>query len=97
MFICRVVGSVVSNAKHPCYRKYPLLIVRPTDTDGNLKEKGTMVAVDAIGAGVGDWVLVVSGGGASFDILDIECGVPLREVVVGVIDRIRMKGKDANG
>ena len=49
-----------------------------------------MVAVDAAEAGIGDWVLVVSGGGASFDVLGFDAGVPLREVVVGIIDRIEM-------
>lgn len=88
MFICRVIGSVVSTAKHDSYKGCKLLLTRPTTLKGELKEKGTMVAVDSVDAGVGDWVLVVSGGGASFDVLDFDHGVPLREVAVAIIDRI---------
>ena len=88
MFICRVIGSVVSTIKHDCYNRRKLLLVKPTDLRGRLATSGTMVAVDATRAGVGDWVLVVSGGGAGSEVLGYENDAPVREVVVGIIDRI---------
>jgi len=56
MQLCRVVGSTVSTVKAPGLADYKLLNVAP--------EKGCgpeLVAVDAVGAGVGDLVLVATG------------------------------------
>lgn len=86
MFLCRVIGSVVSATKHPSYDGKTLLLVRKTDTKGELS-KGTMVAVDAADAGVGDWVLVASGGGSAQVVLQLG-RVPIREVVVGIVDSV---------
>ena len=86
MFLCRVVGSIVSETKHPSYEGQTLLVVRKTDTQGELVQ-GTMVAVDAVRAGTGDWVLVVCGGGANQDVLELGM-VPVREVVVGIVDSV---------
>ncbi len=90
MFICKVVGTIVSSAKHPSYEGYRLLLVRPTSPAGTLLP-GTMVAIDAAQAGPGDWVLMVAGGGAAFDILGHKELVPIREVVVSVIDAVEME------
>jgi len=92
MFMCRVVGSVVSLAKHPAYEGYKLLIVRRTDSEGELIA-GTLVAVDAVDAGVGDWVLVTCGGGSAEDVLGFTELVPIREVVSGVIDCVKTGSK----
>jgi microcompartment protein CcmK/EutM len=86
MFLCRVIGSVVSDSKHPSYEGRKLLLVRKTDTAGALIE-GTMVVVDSVQAGVGDWVLVASGGGSAQVVLGLG-EVPVREVIVGIIDRV---------
>jgi microcompartment protein CcmK/EutM len=86
MFICRVIGSVVSDHKHPSYARRKLLLVRKTDTRGELI-KGTMVVVDAVNSGVGDWVIVASGGGSAQVVLGLG-EVPVREVIVGIIDRV---------
>lgn len=86
MFLCRVIGSVVSDHKHSSYERRKLLLVRKTDTRGELT-KGTMVVVDAVNAGVGDWVLVASGGGSAQVVLGLG-EVPVREVIVGIVDRV---------
>jgi len=88
MFLCRVIGSVVSATKHPSYEGKKLLLVRRTDPNGALR-KGTMVAVDAVDAGVGDWVLVASGGGSAQVVLELG-RVPVREVVLGIVDQVDM-------
>jgi ethanolamine utilization protein EutN len=90
VFLCRVVGTVVSTYKHDSYTNCKLVLVRPTDSEGNLRE-GTMVAVDAVNSGIGDWVLLISGGGSSELILDLGWEVPVREVVAGIIDQVEMK------
>lgn len=89
MFLCRVVGSVVSTYKHDSYANCKLVLVRPTDAEGNLKD-GTMVAVDAVNSGIGDWVLVISGGGSSSLVLGLGWEVPVREVVAGIVDGVQV-------
>jgi len=55
--------------------------------DGTLKS-GTMVAVDTVGAGEGNTVLVASEGRAAMEILGFSSRQPLRSVIVGIVDRI---------
>ncbi len=63
MQIGRVVGTVVSTAKEPSLEGRTFLLVRILDVEA--KETGAyVVAVDAVGAGVGEVVLVASGSSA---------------------------------
>jgi len=63
MQLGRVVGSVVSTAKEPTLEGRKFLVVRILDIEAH--ETGAyVVAVDAVGAGVGDVVLVASGSSA---------------------------------
>ncbi len=91
MFLGRVIGSVVSGARHPSYHGTRLMIVRPTDTSGDPLPSGTMVAVDAVGSGVGDWVLVASEGLACSEILCLPVRIPIREIIVALVDRVDVK------
>ena len=91
MFLAKVVGSLVSTIKHPAYHGRKILLVRPTTPEGKLK-KDTYVAVDAIHAGIGDWVLVAGGGGAASDILGLDRRTPMRSVVVGIVDQVDVPG-----
>ena len=63
MQIGRVVGSVVSTAKEASLDGRKLLVVRTLDTDAK-ETGGYVVAVDAVGAGLNDVVLVASGSSA---------------------------------
>jgi len=94
MYLCKVVGSIVSTIKHPAYQNKKILLVRPIAPDGTLKS-GTMVAVDTVDAGVGDQVLVASEGRSAVEILGFKRRMPLRSVILGVIDRIEMSGEEA--
>ena len=61
MRLCRVVGPVVSSAKHPAYRGHKLLSVRPVDEAG--RDSGrSFLAVDTVQAGENDRVLVLTEG-----------------------------------
>ncbi len=94
MILCKVVGSIVSTMKHPSYRNQKVLMVRPVAPDGKLKS-GTMVAVDTVGAGEGDTVLVASEGRAAIEILGFAARQPLRSVIVGIVDHIETRQKTA--
>jgi len=91
MILCRVVGDIVSTIKHDSYLNQKVLLVRPVNPDGSLKS-GTMVAVDTVGAGEGNIVLVASEGRAAMEILGFTARQPLRSVIVGIVDRIDREG-----
>ena len=87
MILCKVVGSIVSTIKHDSFRNRKILLVRPVTPDGTLKS-GTMVAVDTVGAGVGNTVLVSSEGRSAMEVLGFTTRQPLRSIVVGIVDTI---------
>jgi ethanolamine utilization protein EutN len=87
MILGRVKGSVVSTVKHPSYEGRKILLVEPVSPDGTPK-KGTVVAVDTVGAGEGDIVLVASEGRSATEILGFPTRMPLRSVIIGIVDHI---------
>ena len=90
MILCKVVGSIVSTVKHPAYEQQKILLVRPVSPDGTLKS-GTMIAVDTVGAGEGNTVLVASEGRAAIEILGFSARQPLRSVIVGIVDHLESR------
>jgi microcompartment protein CcmK/EutM len=63
MMLGQVVGSVVSTQKDPNLTGKTLLIVKSIDLEGNMQDS-FLVAVDIVGVGIGEKVLVVSGSSA---------------------------------
>ena len=85
MRLCRVLGNVVATAKHPVYHGHKLMVVQPVDAAGN--DVGTsFLAVDRVQAGPGDRVLVMSEGNGVRQILDMGQTVPIRSLIVGIVD-----------
>lgn len=83
MQIARVIGTVVSTMKNESLDGRKLLIVQTLDAD--LKDKGTpMVALDSVGAGVGELVFWCRGKEASFPFKREE--IPTDCTIVGIID-----------
>ncbi|MBN1996002.1 hypothetical protein JW935_00535 [candidate division KSB1 bacterium] len=79
-----VIGNIVATIKNPVYKGRKLLLVENVDLD--LKPTGvTSVAVDTVDSGVGDVVLIAREGRAAADVFGER--VPVRSLVVGVIDR----------
>jgi microcompartment protein CcmK/EutM len=88
--IGRVAGTVVSTVCVPVFENRKLLFVDLLDLDGH--ETGTdVIAVDAVGAGAGETVLVLDEGNGARQVLDAP-DAPVRAVVVGVIDEIATGG-----
>ena len=84
MKIGRVAGTVVSTICLPVFENRRLLFVDLLDLDG--KETGAdVIAVDAVGAGAGETVLVLDEGNGARQVLEAP-DAPVRAVVVGVID-----------
>jgi len=89
MKVCRVVGTVVATAKHPALAGLTTLVCQPVDQDG--QDAGdAFIAVDHAQAGVGDWVLVNQEGGGARLVFDLPLTekLPIRSVVVGIVDRV---------
>lgn len=86
MWAAEVIGTVVATRKHQKLVGQKLLIVRRLGRDGKLTEAES-VAVDTVGAGVGDRVLVVKEGGSAAMSMGIP-GPPVNVVIVGIIDEL---------
>jgi ethanolamine utilization protein EutN len=83
MQLARVIGDVVATRKEPGYEGIKLLVIQPLGADG--ADAGRpLVAVDSVGAGVGERVFFVRGKEASFPFFPTE--VPADAGIVGIID-----------
>jgi microcompartment protein CcmK/EutM len=85
MQVARVVGDIVSSHKDPALVGLKLLVLQPLGRDREPVGR-TLVAADAVGAGVGEVVFFVRGREASFPWLPAE--VPVDAGIVGIVDRI---------
>jgi microcompartment protein CcmK/EutM len=93
MFVAKVTGSVVSTQKVDSLVGYKLLVVEPyrlePKTRKSLATTGrTFVAVDTLGAGTGDYVLLTQGSSARLTEETRE--LPIDAVVVGIVDQVRV-------
>jgi len=88
MQLARVIGDVVATRKDPALASTTLLLVQPIGSDG--KDVGRpLVAVDAVGAGVGETVFFVRGKEASFPFFPTE--MPVDAGIVGIVDYYHVK------
>ena len=83
MIIARIIGTVVSTQKDERLSGKKLLIVKPINLDGT-DQSGFQVAVDTVGAGFHEKVLVVGGSSARLAEGNKDC--PVDAAIVGVID-----------
>lgn len=83
MIIARILGTVVSTHKDERLMGKKLLIVKPINLDGT-DQSGYLVAVDTVGAGFHEKVLVVGGSSARMAEGNKDC--PVDSAIIGVID-----------
>ena len=86
MYIAKVIGKAVSIVKHPAYENRTLLLIQPLSVRSELVRTPT-IAVDYVGAGEGDTVIVGAGPGVAQEVFGIE-DAPIRELVMGIVDRV---------
>ncbi len=84
MILGRVSGRVVQTIQHPATSNRRLLIVDRLGPDG-VPSGGYLIAVDSVGAGYGETVLVLDEGNGARQVLEWE-NAPVRSVVVGIVD-----------
>ena len=94
MFIAQVTGSLISTQKVESMVGYKLLIVEPYRLEpskrSSLTTTGrTFVAVDTLGAGQGDFVLITQGSSAR--LTSETRNMPIDTVVVGIVDKVHVE------
>ena len=89
MLIAKVIGTTVSTIKDEKLFSKKLLILRQTDEGGNPAGK-PYVAVDTVGAGIGELVLTCAGSSARQT--DITKDTPVDAVIMAVIDSLEVDG-----
>ncbi len=97
MFIGKVTGTVVSTQKIEAVVGMKLMLVQAMGLDSDLPgplqaTSRTAVAIDTVGAGEGEFVLVTQGSSAR--LTDMTSKVPADAVIIGIIDAIQMKDQE---
>jgi len=86
MLLAEVIGHLVATVKHPTFEGYKMMLVQPVAPDGR-PNGAQMMAVDSVGAGAGERVLVVVEGRSAGDAVGNR-RAPLDAAIVGIVDRI---------
>ena len=88
MFIAKVIGNVVATQKNEKFLGMKLLLIQPyISKEGKLQVSGSsVVAVDSVGAGVGECVLFTQGSSARLAADDKDS--PVDAVVIGIVDQV---------
>ena len=89
MQLAKVIGDVVCTHKDDNLVSMTLLVLQPIAADGSAAGR-TLVATDAVGAGVGETVFFVRGKEASFPFYPTE--VPTDAGIVGIVDMVDLPG-----
>ncbi|MBX7244810.1 MAG: EutN/CcmL family microcompartment protein [Candidatus Sumerlaeaceae bacterium] len=95
MYLGRVLGNVVSTDKYESYNDRKLLVVQKLDLYRNPSGVST-IAIDYVGAGEGDVVLVGAAPGLASTVFNIP-KAPMRELVMGIVDRVDVQDQKAYG
>ena len=91
MFLADVVGTVVSPVQAPILDGRKLLVLRPVTPEGAPTAR-TRVAIDHIGAGEGDRVLVIDEGNSGRQLMGVK-DAPVKTFVVGFVDAVELGGE----
>lgn len=90
MLLARVIGTVVSTRKDPSLEGLRFMVCQPVKADG-ADSGATVVAVDAVGAGVGETVLFASGSSARQTVMTQNR--PCDAVIMAIVDHWEVGGE----
>ncbi len=88
MILGKVCGAIHSTINHQFYDNRKLLVVDKLDLNGK-PTSDYLIAVDHIGAGAGEIVLVIDEGNSARFIVNDDMA-PLRSIIVGIVDHIHL-------
>ncbi len=94
MFVAQVTGSVVSTQKVASMTGHKLLVVEPYRLEAKKRRSlvttgRTFIAVDMLGAGEGDFVLITQGSSARLTPETKE--LPIDAVIIGIVDQVQIE------
>ena len=97
MFVALVTGSVVATQKTASMTGHKMLVVEPYRLDEKKRDRlvstgRTFIAVDTLGAGEGQFVLVTQGSSAR--LTPETKSLPIDAVIIGLVDTVRIEGKE---
>ena len=90
MVLGKVIGTLVATRKEPTLEGLKLLVVRACDVDGN-PTGSVAVAVDAVGAGLGEVVLYVAGSSARQT--QVTQNRPVDATIMAIVDQVSVGGE----
>ncbi len=90
MVLGKVIGTLVASRKEPTLEGLKLLVVRACDVDGK-PNGGIAVAVDAVGAGLGEVVLYVAGSSARQT--TVTQNRPVDATIMAIVDEVTIDGE----
>ena len=93
MFLARVTQAVVSEQKHPAYRGKIVFVVQPIRPDGT-EDGNEWIAIDYVGAGIGDIVVCGGAPGVARTVFDIELA-PMRTLIMAIVDSVEFHDLEA--
>jgi len=85
MQIGLVIGTANATIKHPSLQGWKLLVVQMLAADGKSPDGEPLLAVDALGAGFGEQVMLTSDGASTRELMKSET-TPVRWTVLGICD-----------
>jgi len=91
MLLARVVGTVVSTRKDDTLEGSKLLVIEPVDFEGQQPDGKRLVAVDSVGAGEGEVVLIAQGSSAR--LTDATKDRPVDATIMGIVDYIEIEDR----
>lgn len=89
MQVMKVIGNLVSTRKNERLIGSKFLVLKPFDEKKSENKGGFIVAVDLVGAGIGEEVLVVTGSSARLALKKEDS--PIDAAIVGIIDNLEIK------
>jgi ethanolamine utilization protein EutN len=92
MVLGKIIGTLVATRKEPTLEGLKLLVVRACDVDGHPLATGAIaIAVDAVGAGIGEVVLYCSGSSARQT--QVTQNRPVDATIMAIVDEIAVGGE----
>ncbi len=90
MILARTWGTVVATRKDTRLQSHKLLLVKPVSVEGT-PESGYLIAIDTVGAGANETVLVVQGSSARLAHGLKDC--PVDAAIIGIVDTVSVAGR----
>lgn len=91
MLIGKIVGTLVSTQKDEKLQGLRFMVIKPVDVEGKPGD-GYVVAADAVGAGVGEYVLYATGSSARQTVLTDKR--PCDAVIMAIVDTWEIDGQE---